>query len=200
MGLTNRGAADADPALLGLTRVAHDRDVDGQPALPDDLPVVERHVVRVVLQDARGDVLLFRTREATAPELGEWWELPGGGIDHDETYASAVVRELCEETGLTVPVDDVPPPTWRRAATFRHRGRRLLQHEVVVLLRLAATAPTLDTSAQLDYEAEDYIGHRWWPVAELVASNDRFYPGRLPELLPTVLAGTEIDEPFEVFS
>ena len=29
---------------------------------------------------------------------------------------------------------------------------------------------------------------------------DRFYPGRLPLLLPRFLAGDEIDEPFEIWS
>jgi 8-oxo-dGTP pyrophosphatase MutT (NUDIX family) len=174
--------------------------VDDRPPLPDALPVTERQVVRVVVQDARGDVLLFRARESTAPELGQWWELPGGGIDAGETYAEAAVRELREETGLSVPVADVPPPNWRRTATFRFRSRRMLQHEVVVRLRLGVTAPELDTSAQFDYEADDYIGHRWWPVAELVASNDRFYPSRLPALLSDFLAGIEIDEPFDLFS
>jgi 8-oxo-dGTP pyrophosphatase MutT (NUDIX family) len=36
-------------------------------------------------------VLLFHTHDPTYPELGEWWELPGGGI---------AVRELREETGI----------------------------------------------------------------------------------------------------
>jgi len=178
-----------------MIEVVHDL-----PALPDDLPVVERQVVRVVVQDARGDVLLFRTREFTAPELGVWWELPGGGIDPGETFADAAVRELREEAGLTVPVAEVPRPTWRRTATFRFRGRRMVQHELVVPVRLSSVAPPLDTTGQFDYEVEDYIDHRWWPVAELVASRDRFYPGRLPQLLPALLAGEEIDEPFEVFS
>jgi 8-oxo-dGTP pyrophosphatase MutT (NUDIX family) len=175
-------------------------DVDAEWQLPDDLPVVERDVVRVVLQDARGDVLLFRTREFTLPELGQWWELPGGGIDAGESYADAAVRELREETGLTVAPGDVGRPTWRRTATFRHRGRRLVQREVVVLARHPAVAPALETSGRFDYEVEDYVGHRWWPVAELVTSAERFYPGRLPELLPRLLAGEQVDEPFEVFS
>jgi hypothetical protein len=53
---------------------------------------------------------------------------------------------------------------------------------------------------RLDYEVEDYVDFRWWSVAEVVASGERFYPGRLPELLPTFLSGEEIDEPFELWS
>jgi hypothetical protein len=44
---------------------------------------------------------------------------------------------------------------------------------------------------------EDFVTFRWWPVAEITASPRRFYPGRLPELLPAFLAGEHIDEPFE---
>ena len=79
------------------------------PRLPDDLPLVERNVVRVVVQDSSGAVLLFRTREFTAPELGEWWELPGGGAEPGESYAQTAVRELREETGLIVDDAAVAP-------------------------------------------------------------------------------------------
>ncbi|MGH3316317.1 MAG: NUDIX domain-containing protein, partial [Nocardioidaceae bacterium] len=69
-------------------------------ALPDDLPVVERDVVRLVVLDARADVLLFHTHDPTYPELGTWWELPGGGIEPGESYVDAALRELYEETGI----------------------------------------------------------------------------------------------------
>jgi hypothetical protein len=52
----------------------------------------------------------------------------------------------------------------------------------------------------LDYEKEDYVDDAWWPVAEVLASRERFYPGRLPRLLPAFLAGQPIDEPFEHWS
>lgn len=152
------------------------------------------------MQDARGDVLLFWTNELTLPELGHWWELPGGGIDPGESYTAAAVRELREEAGIRIGVADVGPPNWRRTASFRHRAYRHLQHEVIALVRLADLAPELDTSERLDYEQEDYTDYRWWPVAEIVASRERFYPGRLPELLPRLLAGEQLDEPFELFS
>ena len=63
---------------------------------------VERTSVRVVLRDDAGSVLLFRTIDPTMPEIGEWWELPGGGVEGEETYAETASREIEEETGLQV--------------------------------------------------------------------------------------------------
>ena len=46
----------------------------------------------------------------------------------------------------------------------------------------------------------EYVDHRWWPVAELESSAERFFPGRLPEFVGPFLAGQQIDEPFERWS
>ncbi|HET8658057.1 MAG TPA: NUDIX domain-containing protein [Micromonosporaceae bacterium] len=166
----------------------------------DDLPLVERRVVRLVVLDAAGRLLLFHTRYPGRPEVGTWWELPGGGIDPGETYREAAVRELREETGIAVRPDQVGPPTWRRSASFRYRDERRLQHEVVVVVRLTGPGPAVDEAGRLDYELEDYIGFRWWPAAEVAGSPERFYPGRLPALLTPFLAGEPIEEPFELWS
>jgi 8-oxo-dGTP pyrophosphatase MutT (NUDIX family) len=58
-----------------------------------------------VVEDSAGRVLLARLSDQTA-EPG-WWTLPGGGIDHGEHPEAAVVRELAEETGLTVRVESL---------------------------------------------------------------------------------------------
>lgn len=168
--------------------------------LPVDLPVIERDVVRLVVRDVGGSVLLFWTHEPTMPELGHWWELPGGGIDEGETYAQAAVRELREETGIHIRREQVGPSTWRRTASFRHRNSRRLQHEVVAVVHLAVVGPAVVEDERLDYEKEDYVDFRWWPVPDILASVERFYPGRLPELLPALLAGKPVEEPFELWS
>jgi len=168
--------------------------------VPEDLPILERDAVRVVVRDSEDRILLFHTREITAPELGEWWELPGGGIGEGETYRDTAVRELREETGITVSTAQVGQPTWRRTASFRHRHLRHLQHEVVVEVRLDVPGTAIDETKRLDYEKEDYFDFRWWSIADVFASADHFYPRRLPALLPKFLAGDHIDEPFELWS
>ncbi len=167
---------------------------------PDDLPVIERSVVRLVVLDQRNHVLLLHTRDDSHPDLGTWWELPGGGIEPGESYSDAAIRELREETGFLVEPSQVGPPTWRRRASFRHRESRRVQDEVIVTVRLAGLGPELDESGRLDYEKEDYFDFRWWPVTDIVGSPERFYPGRLASLLRGFLAGEEIEEPFELWS
>jgi 8-oxo-dGTP pyrophosphatase MutT (NUDIX family) len=162
--------------------------------------IIERSVVRAVVLDVHEAVLLFQTRDPWYPELGSWWELPGGGIEPGETYREAVVRELAEESGITIGPDQVGAPIWRRRATFRYRGERRVNNEVVVLVRLAAAGPAVDGTGRVGFENEDYFAYRWFPVAEVRCSTDRFYPGQLPELLGPFLAGEEIDEPFERWS
>lgn len=162
--------------------------------------VIERSVVRAVLVDALGHVLLFHTHDPWYPDQGTWWELPGGGIEPGETYREAIIRELAEETGIAISSDQVTAPTWRRCATFRYRGERRVNDEVIVMVRLAVAEPPVTGEARVGFEDEDYFGFRWWPVAEIVGSADRFYPGRLPELLSPFFAGEKINEPFEQWS
>lgn len=156
--------------------------------------------MRVVVRDAAGAVLLFRTRESTLPALGFWWELPGGGVEPGEGYREAAVRELAEETGLAVPTGHVGPPRWRRSVTYRWRGWRRLQHEVVVAVELTGVRPAVSAAGQLTHEVEDYVGFRWFAPEALASSGERFFPGRLPLLLAGFLAGERLTERLERWS
>jgi 8-oxo-dGTP pyrophosphatase MutT (NUDIX family) len=160
---------------------------------------LERDAVRVVLADDSMRILLFH---ALTPEEAPdgWWELPGGGIDPGESYLEAAVREIREETGLALDPAQVGPPSWRRDSTWRSRGVRRLQHEVVVLARVTGDQPVIVDGGRTPEEVEDLVAVRWWQLDEIVASQEHFYPGRLPELLPAFLAGETIDEPFERWS
>jgi 8-oxo-dGTP diphosphatase len=51
----------------------------------------------------RGDTILFLRREASA-FLGGRWELPGGTVEPGEPPEQTAVREVAEETSLTIRV------------------------------------------------------------------------------------------------
>jgi 8-oxo-dGTP diphosphatase len=55
--------------------------------------------VGAIVRDRAGRLLLIK--RGHAPEAGKW-SLPGGRIEPGETDAQALVREMREETGLTV--------------------------------------------------------------------------------------------------
>jgi len=52
-----------------------------------------------VVTDSDGRILLEKRSD------NGWWGLPGGAMNIGETFAECVVREVREETGLTVVVD-----------------------------------------------------------------------------------------------
>lgn len=50
--------------------------------------------LKCLVLNAAGDVLVVK-------EAGrDWWDLPGGGMDHGESVAGAIARELAEEVHL----------------------------------------------------------------------------------------------------
>jgi 8-oxo-dGTP pyrophosphatase MutT (NUDIX family) len=161
---------------------------------------VERTSVRVVLRDDAGRVLLFHTSDPSMPEIGQWWELPGGGVEDGESYPETASREIAEETGFDLGPDAFSQPSWRRDSTYVRRHRRFWQHEVVVEARVAGTAPVPGAEGRTPEELEEYDEHRWWTVEEIETSSSRFFPTPLPSLLRAFLGGAQIDEPFDFWN
>lgn len=141
--------------------------------------MIRRRAGRVLVRDPAGAVLLCH---GTAGSDGGWWFTPGGGVDGDETPRDAAVRELAEETGIEVALDQ--PPALHRRARFTFLGRPTEQVESfwhVVLDHRPTVAPVhLE-----DYEAEVLDDWRWWRPADLEAA-DPLFPGCLPALLATI--------------
>ena len=160
-------------------------------------PVVNRDVVRIVLRDIGERVLLVHIRDGSNPDFGTSWELPGGGIEPGESWAEAAVRELREETGLSVSPKLIGPPTWERDAAYTYRGERRVQQEFIVAAKLPYAAPLVRPTTRAGFEGDDHFEYRWWRLDEILTSADRFYPRSLPQLLTRFLSGEIIVESFE---
>ena len=106
-----------------------------------------------VVVSPRAEVLLVR--RGNDPYKG-CWALPGGFMEMDETIEQCAVRELKEETGLSVSLSDI-----RLVGVFSAPGRDPRGRTVTAAYAVRLDAP-MDATA-----GDDAAEVRWWPLAEL---------------------------------
>ena len=141
-----------------------------------------REAVRCLLVDQAGRALLVRYADHRVP--GDWWGVPGGGLDADEDHLAAVRRELREELAR----DDLQVGPWigRRCHTF-WLGRWMTQRERWVLCRAEPFEVDPGHVATLSAEAIQEL--RWWSADELRAEAPSVTPRDLPGLLDRIACG-----------
>lgn len=152
---------------------------------------------KLFLLDAAGRLLLLDCTDPARPGT-RWQELPGGGIEDAEDAVAATVREVLEETGVVVDPALVGPLQWTQTASFLWRGAAHVALHEARLARLTAP-PEQEPTTLTEDEVGTVLGMRWWTPGELAAHGGRFFPRHVPALLPRLLAGERVDEPFDAW-
>lgn len=147
----------------------------------------ERQAARVVLV-ADGQVLLQQGFDPGRPEAGRWWITPGGGLGDGESVEDGAVREVLEETGLQLSPAQLGPVIARRVAYFEFEGRQFRQSESFFAVVVEAFTPQHHGWDEVEQRA--LLGHRWWSVDELRATDEAVYPTELADVVQAVLDGT----------
>jgi TDG/mug DNA glycosylase family protein len=150
-----------------------------------------RDAVRAVVLDPSDRVLLVRF-EFPARTV---WAPPGGGVEPGETDEHAIARELAEEAGIRD--YELGPPVWTREHWFPMPISYAGQRERVYLVH----APALEPAPELTWDElreEGMTGVRWWTLDELAATEERFTPRRLPDLIRDLLVQGPPADPLDV--
>lgn len=119
----------------------------------------------VLLSDADGRVLLVE------PTYKDYWEIPGGGVEADESPYTAVVRELKEELGLLVQPGRLLVTDWVPPRPERTEGLMMLFDGGVL---------TAEQTAQIQLPADELRSWSWCTQEEAAE--------RLSELLARRIA------------
>ena len=160
---------------------------------PDWVPGADgipyRRAARVLLLDEADRLLLVRGHDVDQPER-TWWFTVGGGIDAGETPRQAAVRELREETGITLAPDELVGPVYTRQALFDFFAQVCRQDEELFLARVhSATLPPLSHDDWTDVEADVLDELRWWPLDHLASVEIEVFPAALADLVRPLLTG-----------
>ncbi|BCJ71372.1 hypothetical protein CS0771_09160 [Catellatospora sp. IY07-71] len=134
-------------------------------------PAVPREASTVVL--IRPDRTVFLIRRMRAMAFGGMWAFPGGSLEPGETPADAAVREIEEETGVTLLPAALTP--WDRWLTPVFEPRRF---DTWFFL---AAMPDGQDAALPEFEADRA---RWVTPEQAVAEHAA---GELPMLPPTLV-------------
>ena len=116
--------------------------------------------IKVVVRDQRGRCLLLKRSMTSKGNPGRW-ELPGGKVDLGESFDAALVREMREETGLSIRVGRVLGATEAEAPLKR-----------IIYLILEAHAES--GQVRLSEEHDDFL----WADAREAAGVDVSEPFR----------------------
>ena len=151
---------------------------------PQTRPSIRRQTARVLPVDDEGRVLVLHGWDPHHPDRPYWFTI-GGAADPGESMRAAAVRELYEETRISVDPAQLGEPIAQNTIEFSWGGRHIVQGQVFYAVPLESAEVSLDGLDLWERATTDKYG--WLTAEDLETSEHPADPG-LPDLIRAAVA------------
>lgn len=132
-------------------------------------------------------MLLLHGWDPLKPQTPYWFTI-GGGVESGETIAQAARRELREEVGIQLPIEQLGTPVATNTIEFEWGGCPIIQQQTF----FAVAVDTVDVTFanQEELELETISAHGWWYGDDLEATGQAAHvtiPGLLREATDAII-------------
>jgi 8-oxo-dGTP pyrophosphatase MutT (NUDIX family) len=148
------------------------------------LPPWRRRTARVLPVDPQGRVLLLHGWDPHHPEEPFWFTI-GGGAEEGESLPDAAVRELREESGISLEPARLGEPIAQNTVEFSWAGYHIIQGQTFYAVLVESADVTLDGLDHWERATTDKYG---WLSADDLGPDERPADPALPDLIRTAVA------------
>ena len=154
-----------------------------------------RKNARVILINEFNEIYLFKFHFEFLQEDKTLWVTPGGGVEEGETFEEGLQRELYEELGLDIIIDE-PYAFFRRIPFISASGEEFISDERYFIIKDFHETISFDhmSSGEMALTKDG----RWWSADDISSSDEEFFAEDLEDILNDIINDALPNTPQEI--